>query len=72
MYTLYLLINIVYHSSHVNKYEANKKLKNTSPDKGYAIGSCGFNIWSNITGHYEIACIIFIKNETKRLVIEVT
>ena len=24
MYTLYLLTDIVYHSSHVNKYEANK------------------------------------------------
>ena len=27
MYTLYLLTDIVYHSSHVNKYEANKKFK---------------------------------------------
>ena len=30
MYTLYILINIVYHSSYVNKYEANKNNHNNT------------------------------------------
>ena len=36
MYTLYLLFNIVHHSSHVNKYEANKLIN--CPSAGRLVG----------------------------------